>query len=170
MTVTFTSFSVSELPAKLLAGIGEIVARWGYLEFQLGVVVREIAGMPKGTGRVVTIGLGLGVLCRMVSNFSSTDHWIKDKKLREDLAKLAKDIRKCAPHRNEYAHGVFGTSQVMGGSKKFVRHLMGGSVYSATPDVEEITEESLASVPGEAKELWERAQDATQKLKAAKKK
>lgn len=169
MSVTITSYSIDDLPDTLFAGIGKIVARWGYLEFQLGVIAREIAHMPKETGRVLTIGPGVTALCRMLRIFASSDHWIKDAVLRADLKSLAKEVMAAHEHRNEYAHGVFGF-EIVAGQKKFVRHLLRGPQHSISPGIEVLTDAGLHAISEEARILWDSAQDITTRLKELKKK
>jgi|GEM_PF-4579971 len=168
MPVKIISFAIDDLPGEILSGIGEIIARWGYLEFQLGVIVREIAELPKDTGRVLTIGPGLSSLCGMLRTFASSDNWIADESLRSKINKLVKDVQDKVPHRNNYAHGVFGFKKE-GDEKVFVRHLMRGPSHSVAPDVEVVTQGNLKDLAQEAQDLWERAQEITTKLKVAKK-
>ena len=39
--------AVDLMPQDILAEIGKIIAWWGYIQFQLGVIIREIAEIPK---------------------------------------------------------------------------------------------------------------------------
>src|SRR5687768_8815410 len=86
-------FAADEMPQELLAAIGEIIVRWGYLHFQLHVTVREVLSLRKDTGRVVLIGPELSVLCNMLRTLTASDHWIKDKGIREEIEQLGKDVR-----------------------------------------------------------------------------
>ena len=39
--ISKSNHPIDEVPQEILAGIGAIIAWWGYLQFQLGVIVRE---------------------------------------------------------------------------------------------------------------------------------
>ena len=161
-------FGIDELPPEILAGIGRIVAWWGYLQFQLGVIIREATKLRKETGRVLTVGPEIGVLCNIIRTITFSDYWIKDDAIRSDLQKLGEDVRKKSDNRNDYAHGVFGYKG--DNPKVFVRHLMRLPSHRIVPDEEPITPESLKKFSDEARALWVRAQEITHKLKALKQK
>ncbi len=161
-------YSVDDLTPDILAGIGKIIAWWGYLQLQLGVIIREVTNVRKETGYVLTIGPDLNVLCTMIKTLTHSDHWIKDAGLRNDLAKFGKDVRDKSDHRNDYAHGVFG---YQGDNPRiFVRHLFKSPPHRITPGTEPITPASLGKISDEARDLWLRAQDITHRLKALKRK
>jgi hypothetical protein len=155
--------AIDQFPQDVLAGIGEIVARWGYLHFQLGVIVREVCKLPSDIGRVLTLGPELGVLCNMISTLTSSDHWIKDAGIRADLKKLGGDVRDASKHRNNYAHGVFGLGSKPG---TYIRFLVASNEHRISPGEEEITPASLKAIALQADQLWDRAQDITHRLKA----
>lgn len=157
VSATFKN-QIDEFPQEILAGIGEIVARWGYLQWQLAAIIREITNLPKDSGRVLTIGPELGVLCNIIKTLTHSDHWIKDDAIRADLKKLAKDVREKAEHRNDYAHGIFGLGDK---PNTFVRILVTSSAHRIKPDEEVITPDSLKKLADEAHQLWVRAQDIT---------
>jgi hypothetical protein len=159
------SYSIDNFPPDIIQGIGEIMARWGYLQLQLGVIVRVALALRKDAGRVVTVGAEVGALCGMIRTLTHSDHWIKDASIRRDLEALAEDVRKQSADRNDYAHGVFGQGAEPG---TFVRHLMRKPQHRIAPEEEPITAESLKKISDEARELWIRAQDITQRLKGRK--
>jgi hypothetical protein len=160
--------AMDEMPQELLAGIGEIIARWGYLHFQVGVVVREVAQIAdKKTGRVLTFGPELGVLCNQLLTMTKTDHWVKDATLRKEIETFAKNVQDAASHRNDYAHGIFGFGEKPG---TFVRFLMKAPSHRISPETEELTVQRLAELAKEAAELWLRAQHLTVRLKASRQK
>jgi hypothetical protein len=160
-----TRFAIDELTPEILSGIGEIVARWGYLQHQLGVIIRVALGLKKDVGRVLTVGMELGVLCGVLRTLSKTDRWVKDEKTRNDIKKLANDIQEAAEHRNNYAHGVFGYTEES--PTQFVRFLFKQAEHRVTPDIEIITPTSLKVFATEARNLWVRAQELTHRLKRA---
>lgn len=157
-------YAVDDLPTDILAGIGKIIAWWGYLQFQLGVIIRVATKLSRDTGNVLTIGPDLSALCRIINTLADSDHWIKDENIRKDLSKLAKDVRDKSTKRNDYAHGVFGFSD--NDQKVLVRHLFKKPQHKITPGTEKLTQHDLQIVIDEARDLWIRAQDLTHRLKA----
>ena len=156
-------FNIEKIDPSILAEIGKIIAWWGYLQFQLGVIIREATISPQDVGYLLTIGSDTADLCKMVKNISKTSRWINDSGIRKDLHKLAGGILAASGHRNEYAHGVFGFSKT--GPSNFVRHhlkVVDDKVFLAE---EVLTVKTLQIISGEARELWYRAQDITHRLK-----
>src|SRR3989338_1290612 len=101
--------AVDIMPEETLAEIGKLILKWGYIQFQLGVIVREIAKIPnKETGRVITHRAGINQLCDMIEIFCKTNHWINDTTLRADINKLIGSVRKSNENneRNKYAHCI----------------------------------------------------------------
>jgi hypothetical protein len=159
--------SIDLFPQDILAGIGEVVAQWGYLHYQLGVIIREVTRIQKDTGRVLTVGPELGVICSILLTLTFNDRWITDKKIRDDIRQLAKDVRDASDHRNEIAHGVF----ILGERPStYARLLVKSNAHRIKPDEEPITVASLKRLAAEAHEFWERSQDATLRPKAWKRK
>jgi hypothetical protein len=101
-------YAVDDLPPDILAGIGKIIAWWGYLQFQLGAILREATAISENAGYVLTVGPDLSDLCRAIRSVADSDLWIADLALRKDLRKLVGDVLGKAGVRNSYAHGVFG--------------------------------------------------------------
>lgn len=165
--ITINTHPIDEIPQAILAGIGEVVARWGYLQFQLGVIIREISSLPKDTGRVLTVGPDLSVLCNIIRTFTASNHWIKDEKIRADLKNLADDVREKSSDRNDYAHGVFGFGE---NPNEFVRLLMKQPKHRIKPASEPLKVEDLKRIADDARNLWIRAQEITNKLKSSKRK
>ena len=158
-------FAVDDLPADILARIGKIVAWWGYLQFQLGVIIRVATKLPRDTGNVLTIGPDLGALCGIIKTLAHSDHWIKDESIRNELVKLANDVRDKSAKRNDYAHGVFGFSD--DDQKVFVLHLLKKHPsHRITPGTQVLNQAFLDQTVDEARDLWSRAQDLTDRLKA----
>ncbi|MDP4028527.1 MAG: hypothetical protein Q8P42_06110 [Gallionella sp.] len=157
-------YAVDDIPTDILASIGKIIAWWGYLQFQLGVIIRIATKLSRGTGNVLTIGADLSSLCRIITTLADSDHWIKDENIRKDLAKFADDVRRKSTRRNDYAHGVFGFSD--DDQNVLVRHLFKQSQHKVTPGIEKLTQHDLQIVIDEARDLWNRAQDLTHRLKS----
>jgi len=154
--------AVDLMPQDILAEIGKIIAWWGYIQFQLGVIIREIAEIPKDTGRVLTIGPDIIPLCKMLSTFTENDRWVKEKSLRESIRKFANEVQNKADHRNDYAHGIFGYDDK---KRCFVRHLMKTRSNRIQPQIEAIKVEDLKKYSGEARVLWEEAEKIIRALK-----
>jgi hypothetical protein len=152
-----------EIPPELYAGIGEIIARWGYLQFQLGVIVRVSLGLKKDVGRVMTARMEVWQLCEALKTVSKIDRWIKDAELRETVRKFAGDVLNAAEIRNDYAHGVFGYTEEK--PPQFGRFLFKEPEHKVTPGFEILTPETLKVQANEARALWDRAQAITRKLK-----
>jgi hypothetical protein len=161
-TVKVARYNIDGFPPEIARGIGEIIARWGYLQLQLGVIVRVALGMRKDAGRVVTGGANISELCRMLNTLAYSDHWVKDEDVRLRMKALAKHVQRKSSDRNDYAHGVFGDGDQPG---VFVRHLMKDPEHRIRPAVQVITPAALQTVSNDARELWMRAEYITLKLK-----
>jgi hypothetical protein len=158
-------FAVDDIPPDILARIGKIIAWWGYLQFQLGVIIRVATKLPRDTGNVLTIGPDLGALCGILRTLAHSDHWIKDESIRKEIFKLADNVRDKSTKRNDYAHGVFGFSG--DDQKEFVLHLLKKHPsHRVTPGKQILTPAILEQDVEEVRDLWSRAQDLTHKLKA----
>jgi hypothetical protein len=155
---------VDKLSDDILRGIGDIITRWGYLQFQLGVIIRVALRLKKATGRVLTIGMEVGVLCGVLRTISKTDRWIKDKTIRAQIKTLANDVQNAVENRNNYAHGVFG-AYTDESPQRFARLLVRQAEHRVNPEWEVITPDSLKEIALEARGLWARAQELTDKLK-----
>lgn len=165
---TMGRFAASDLPPEILAGIGAVIAQWSYLAFQMTVILRLGFKLTKETQRAILLGADVGVLCGQMRTLAGTDHWIKDKAIRDEIESLAEEIQKKSKARNDYAHGVFGYFVGKAGGpdeEKFVRFLMKSAEQRVTPLPEEITAETLGDHTKVALRLWDRAQALTQRMK-----
>ena len=161
-------FAASDLPKDILAGIGAIVAQWSYLAFQLTVILRIGFKLSKETQRAILVGADLGAIRGQMRTLAGTDHWIKDRNLRNEIDELAAEVRNKSLTRNDYAHGIFGYLVGKAGGpdeEQYVRYLMKGPDQRVTPKPEEITADTLREHLKVPLQLWERAQELTQKLK-----
>jgi hypothetical protein len=153
-----TKYDVDRLPPELLAGIGKIIAWWGYLQFQMGVIIRAATEIDVGVGYLLTIDPDLSRLCDAAVKIANSDRLMAESKLAQDLRKLAGDIKAKAGDRNDFAHGVFGPGKTNPGV--FVRH----HFKSGRRQEEVITVESLEQRWREARAFWMRAQVIKRKL------
>lgn len=157
------NFALNELSDDILKGIGQLIAAWGYLQFQLGVIIRVALKLKKDTGRVLTVGMEINVLCGVLRTISKTDHWIKHAGMREAIKKLVKDVQNAVENRNNYAHGVFGYTNET--PRRFARLLMKLAQHRVNPEWDVITPDGLAELAIEAENLVVRAQLITIQLK-----
>ena len=156
--------ALDEYPQEMLAAIGLIIGKYSYLQHQLGVIIREIAKMPGDTGRAILVGAEIGVACRMLSTLTDSDRWVKDDNLRNDIRKLADEADKATrKERNKFAHGVFGVNAE---TRRPVLYLISSTANRREPSEEPITMSELTRSIQKVQGLWDRAQDATQRLKA----
>ena len=153
------------LPSEFLEAIGEIIVRWGRLQWQLSNLLIVGFDIPKDTGRALTIGMEIGVLCGTVRTLTFNDTWINDKELRGHIQCLADDIRAKSCDRNNYAHGVFGFD--IDEPNSFARYLFSAKEHRISPSSEKVTLEQLKKHASEAKGLVDRTVDLTVKLKAS---
>lgn len=161
-----SGFSADRMPQEIFAGIGEIIVRWSYIEFQLGVLIREGFNISRATGRALTTGMDIKVLCGVIRTLIAADEWIKDETLRAELAVLVRDVEDKKIDRHDYAHGVFGFTREANGPLVFGRYLLKEKRHRIKPDVVQVTPESLKIIAEEARDLGIRAQDLTVKLKS----
>jgi len=96
---------VVDLPAPYCACVGEIAARWNWLEHQLGVLIREGFDLDKQEGRVLVNGMPLRVKTPILRVLALK--WITDPVLRDDLRRFAADCQKQNDPRDEYVHGLW---------------------------------------------------------------
>jgi hypothetical protein len=157
-------FDIDKILPEILAEIGRIIAWWGYLQFQIGVIIRESTRLSKDVGFLVTIGPNLVDLCKAAKKITVSSHWVKDESIRSDLRILLGDIQRAAETRNAYAHGVFGFQK--GTQDVFVRYFLDAKPECVSLSEEVLTIESLRKVSDQARGLWSRAQDITHRLKA----
>src|SRR5262245_41082421 len=87
-----------------------IVSRWGYLQYQLGVIIRVAMGLKDDKGRVLTGGMEVGVLLGVLRTIANekNDAYVKNPKMRALIRTFVDDVQNASINRNDYAHGVFG--------------------------------------------------------------
>jgi hypothetical protein len=156
------------LPPDLLAAIGEIVVRWGRVEWQFSNLLALAFDLPKDTGRALLIGAEINVLCATARTLTLTNRWIKDDGLRTEVAGLSEDIRKKSKSRNNHAHGVFGFD--IEEPNSFARYLFKEPHHRIAPGAEKLHLPELQKLATEAKGLVDRTVDLTVRLKASRRK
>ena len=158
-------FVADTLPQNLLAALGDIVVRWGRLEWQFSNLLAMAFELPKDTDRALLIGAELNVLCATARTLALTDRWIKDERLRSELSALAEEIRKKSKNRNNHAHGVFGFD--MEEPNSFARYQFKEPPHRISPSSEKLRLPQLQKLASEAQGLVDRTVDLTVRLKAS---
>lgn len=97
-----------ELPPEYNAAIGEICSRWSWLEFQSGVIVREVLRLDKPAGFAITGGMSMRSVSTVLLALSLGKFLDQHPKLKADLGHLGKKLHNIGDLRNEYAHGIWG--------------------------------------------------------------
>lgn len=89
------------------AAIGEICQRWSWLEFQLGVIVRETLKISDAAGFSVTGGMSMRSVCGVLIALSLAGLPKGSPKIIAAISDLANKLNSIGDMRNEYAHGVW---------------------------------------------------------------
>jgi hypothetical protein len=142
--------------------VGEIAARWSWLEWQFHAIIRTILGLGKKEGRILTIGMGIKPMSNMIRGLSM--QLVKDKKLKLELQRLAKDVAKAKADRDTYVHGVYCHPD----GKPNHPHIyhMRSTEERIMPNAEPLPLTKLDAVIGNLRHCQDRAQDLTTRLKA----
>jgi hypothetical protein len=151
-----------DLTPDYYRAIGEISARWNWLEFQLGVLIREGFGLDKKEGRVLTVGMAMKPKCHILRIMALK--WVKDAQLRHDLTKLAKDCQNKIDDRHCHVHGVY--AYLNDAPEKIGLMLIGSGEERYAPSLKEPILPDLQRIAGELRALQMRAQDITRRIKA----
>jgi hypothetical protein len=91
--------------------IGEICARWTWIEFQLGVIIREALRLTKPQGRAVTAGMSVPVQAKILiaiglAGIKGAD--ARDPTLAREIGAFGEQLDNLRDMRNQYAHALFG--------------------------------------------------------------
>ncbi len=162
------NYIADTLPKEYLEAIGDLVVRWGRLQWQLANLIAIGFDIPKETGRAFTNSMGIKSLCDVLLALVHTDRWIKDHKMRNNITALSKDIIDKTAHRNNFAHGAFifdldspdDFHRILSNKKKDVFPL----------STEKITLDQLKQLTEEVRTLVTQTADLTVALKASTKK
>lgn len=153
--------AIDNMPTDLLAGIGEVIARWGYLEFQLGVVIREACRIERATALLLTQRTTTRNLCEVLLTISASDAWVKDAGIRADMKTLGNAVKGAKDVRNAFAHGVFGYGDADNTFAQYIFKEVDKPTKKSELKLSELKADALV-----ARQLWEKAQDLTRRLKA----
>jgi hypothetical protein len=91
--------------ATYFAAIGVLASRWGWIENQSGVVIRELLRIKKAQGHMATGNLGIFAKTRIMA--SPAEHLFKQYPLGDQIAALADAIQKFDTFRNDVLHGLW---------------------------------------------------------------
>lgn len=150
-----------DVPSSYCSAIGEIAARWNWLENQLGVIIREGFELDKKEGRVLTVGMGVKPKCNILRMVALK--WITDRALQEQVRQLAKDCQNMIDPRNEYVHGLYG--HPVGQPNRIGRMIMGSGEERYMPKFMETSVAQIQQRATELREIQQRAQAITRRIK-----
>jgi hypothetical protein len=163
-----SGFAAENVPVKIKTGIGELIAQWSYVAFQLGVVARVGFDLRADVGFALLSTVDLQPLCGALRTLASGP-WVSDERLKAEIEKLASDVQKKKDRRNDFAHGVYGLVEAKDGRPLFVRFRFRDGI-KGKPSYEPVTVELLQQLADEAYDFGRRAQDLTVALKALRQK
>lgn len=89
-------------------GIGEICARWSWLEFQLGVIARESLRIKKPEGFSVFGGMSMRSISTVLTALTLSVLPKGKPKLSAAISELSRKLQNIQDMRNEYAHAIWG--------------------------------------------------------------
>ncbi len=84
--------------------IGELATRWGWIENQTAVLIRELLRIKKPAGHMTVSIMSIRQKTRALSSLAR--HIFKNKKLATEIHNLAKAIQKYDEFRNDVIHGL----------------------------------------------------------------
>lgn len=96
------------IPPEYYQAIGEICARWAWLEFQLGVIAREMLGINKPQGFSVTGGMSMRSVTTVLLALTLSGLPKDRPQLKRGISELAEKLNNLRDFRNEYAHALWG--------------------------------------------------------------
>src|SRR6185503_18403432 len=159
--IRFELQTVENLPADYCACIGEIAARWNWLEHQLGVLIREGFDLDKQEGRVLVNEMPLKVKTSILRVLALK--WITDAGLRDDLRRFAADCQKQHDPRNEYVHGLWVHPATE--TKKLGIMVKKAGAHGGDPEFRPVQLAEMQKIAADLKALQERAQKLTSRMK-----
>ncbi len=124
-----------KLPDEISSYIGQIIYRWSKIQLGLTQLITFGFDIPIDTGRALTIGMEMNVLCGVLRTLS-LGRWIKNESLRKEIQKLAKDIKNKSEARNSFAHCVFVTD--VRNPKSLEKYLTHKSEHRIIPLLEKV--------------------------------
>lgn len=157
----------TKLPRPILADIGDVIVRWGTIEYQLHRLLCACYSLSNETGRALTVGMDIGVSCGLLRTAAKSSHWISDKSVREELKALAETVGKEKDRRHDLAHGFFGFD--MDSPNSFARYRIRSADERVTPVAEPVDRKQLKQWSDTAREIGDSILDLTVRVKALQK-
>ena len=85
--------------------IGELATRWGWIENQTGVIIRELLHLKKPEGHMAIGNMGIQPKTRVIASLAQ--HLFKTNKLGAEISDLADAIQEFDKFRNDVIHGLW---------------------------------------------------------------
>jgi len=85
--------------------IGELVVRWGWIENQTTVLIRELLRIKKPVGDMAIGNMGISPKTRVLRSLAQ--HAFATNSLGKEIAALADDIHEFDKFRNDVVHGLW---------------------------------------------------------------
>lgn len=152
-----------DLPNEYYAAIGEIAARWSWLEHQLHVIIRVILRLDKKQGRIVIVGMGVKPMASMIRGLAL--RWVSDARLKNDLRAFAKATLEFKPNRDDFIHGVYCYPE--GKPDTICLYQMRSAEERIMPGMARLPIKTLQNAAYHLCQLQDVAQELTHRLKAS---
>ncbi len=149
------------------AAIGQVTARWAWLEHRLSILIREGFRLDKAAGRALTSGMEAAALLRTLQVLVKGS-WIDDQTVLKAVEEFGNEIERRRKRRNALAHGVYGPETKKPG--KMYRVLMRSADDILSPDGDPISVRDLQTLASELRVLQERGLMITTQLKQVQRK
>jgi hypothetical protein len=157
-----------DIDPQYYAAIGEVAARWSWLEHRLTVLIREGFKLDKAAGRAVMANMNASTLLRTTHMLTKFPNWISDDGLRVELAQFARDVEAQRDTRNSYVHGVYGPETTT--TSPLYRIQMRNGDQILAPDGKAVTLEELQKVAQNLRALQVQGNDLSNRLKKTQRK
>jgi hypothetical protein len=155
------------LSDKYLEAIGSVVTNWSRLEWQMCNLLVVGLDIPKDAGRVLTVGMEIGVICGCLRTMTHSNHWVKDETLRKGIKKLTRDVLDTAKSRGEYAHSIFTNQLDREGPSRL---LFKEAAHRIQPSKVAVPVDDISAFSDELWDLQSKATDLTVRLVASRRK
>jgi hypothetical protein len=152
---------IVNLPPDYAEAIGQIAAKWNWLENQLGVLIREGFALDKKEGRVLVGTTKLSVKVTILRIMALK--WIPEAKFRDELRRFAKDCLEMTDPRNNHVHGLW--VHPLDEPNNIGLQVMDSGEQRYKPEFKPVPLSDLQKVVADLKALQERGQFLTDKIK-----
>ena len=97
-----------DLPSEYYQAIGEVCARWSWLERQLAVIARETLGIAKAEGFSLMAGMSMRTISAVLVALSTGGFPKGHPDLFKRIGDLGTKLNSIGDMRNQYAHAIWG--------------------------------------------------------------